>query len=133
MKITGFNPQIITKEPEKVIELFEALGFEKTHSKSGDDKFAFSSVRMKRTSDRDDGSAQSFHIDIISAPTNDLPSDLTTIRINVDDHDAACELLKSKGFTEPKGFGTNSTSSSKYTYLASPTGVLIDVCQHIKD
>ena len=133
MKITGFNPQIITKDPEGVIALFEALGFERTHSKSGDDKFAFSSVRMKRASDSGDDSAQSFHVDVISAPTNGLPSDLTTVRINVDDHDAACELLKSKGFTEPKGFGTNSTPSSKYTYLASPSGMLIDVCQHIKD
>jgi hypothetical protein len=130
MKITGFNPQVITKDPEAVIAVFEALGFVRTHSKSGDDEFAFSSVRMERK--RDGSEDEDFHVDVISAPTNGLPRDLTTVRINVDDFDAAYELLKSRGFTEPPGFGKNETPSSKYTYLASPSGMIIDVCQHIK-
>ena len=28
MKITAFNPQIVTKDPEPIIKLFEELGFE---------------------------------------------------------------------------------------------------------
>ncbi|MCR5122000.1 MAG: hypothetical protein K6B74_06230 [Ruminococcus sp.] len=102
----------------------------RTHSKSGDEEFAFSSVRMERK--RDGSEDEDFHVDVISAPTNNLPRDLTTIRINVDDFDAAYELLKIRGFTEPPGFGKNETSSSKYTYLASPSGMMIDVCRHIK-
>ncbi len=33
MKITSFNPMILTKKPEEVIALFEALGFERRHQK----------------------------------------------------------------------------------------------------
>ena len=33
MKITTFNPQIITKNGEKIKELFEELGFEVRHDR----------------------------------------------------------------------------------------------------
>ena len=36
MKITTFNPTILTKKPEEVIALFEALGFERRHHKVGE-------------------------------------------------------------------------------------------------
>lgn len=36
MKITSFNPMILTKKPEEVIALFEALGFERRHQKTGE-------------------------------------------------------------------------------------------------
>jgi len=32
MKITGFNPLIVTKDAEPVITLFEELGFAKQHN-----------------------------------------------------------------------------------------------------
>lgn len=32
MKITGFNPVIISTKAEEVIKLFEELGFEKRHT-----------------------------------------------------------------------------------------------------
>ena len=35
MRITAFNPQIVTKDPEPIIKLFEELGFEKRHVKEG--------------------------------------------------------------------------------------------------
>ncbi len=35
MKITSFNPSIVTKDIEAVVGLFEALGFEKRHIPSG--------------------------------------------------------------------------------------------------
>ena len=34
MKITTFNPQIVTKNPEPIIKLFEELGFVQTHNKA---------------------------------------------------------------------------------------------------
>ena len=52
MTITSFNPVILTKKPEEAIALFEALGFERSHQKSGetendDQAMAFATVRMK--------------------------------------------------------------------------------------
>lgn len=35
MKITSFSPSIITKDAAPVIEVFEALGFERRHEKTG--------------------------------------------------------------------------------------------------
>ena len=35
MKITSFNPLIVAKDPESVIQLFEALGFQQHHKKEG--------------------------------------------------------------------------------------------------
>ena len=32
MKITGFNPLIVTKDAEAAIKMFEELGFERRHS-----------------------------------------------------------------------------------------------------
>jgi len=34
MKITTFNPSIITKDAAPVIALFEELGFQQTHNKA---------------------------------------------------------------------------------------------------
>ena len=61
MKITSFNPMILTKKPEEVIALFEALGFEHRHPKTGEtgngeNNLNFSSVRMK--------DANGFHVDV---------------------------------------------------------------------
>ena len=33
MKITSFNPLIASRDPEAVIALFEALGFERQHTR----------------------------------------------------------------------------------------------------
>ena len=33
MKITSFNPMIVTKDLESVVAIFEALGFEKSHNR----------------------------------------------------------------------------------------------------
>lgn len=132
MKITGFNPAVITKDPEAVIAVFEALGFERTHNKAETTDIEFSSVRMKRMKDGSD--TESFHVDVVSSPaTERLKQDLTVIRINVDDFDAACELMASKGYRKSDAFGTQGTKSSKYAYFVSPTGTYYDVCQHIKD
>ena len=35
MKITSFNPLIVTKDAESAIALFEELGFERRHTKQG--------------------------------------------------------------------------------------------------
>ena len=47
MKITSFNPQIITKDAEAVVRLFEALGFERRHIKEDIGDLSVTGIRMK--------------------------------------------------------------------------------------
>jgi len=129
MKITAFNPVILTKNPEDAIAIFEALGFERKHHKtgetgSGDQSMDFSSVRMK--------DANGFHVDVCTADSDRLNRDMTIIRMNVDDFDEAAELLKRHGFRESKVVSQNYTSSSKYAYFVSPSGFIIDLIKHIR-
>ena len=124
MKITGFNTQIISKDPQAVVALFEALGFNRTHNKTSDEDVVFSSIRMK--------DANGYHVDVIEVENVPANHDLTAIRINVDDFDAAYQLLIDHGFRESKSFGVHYTPTSKYAYLISPSGFLIGLCLHIK-
>ncbi len=41
MKITTFDPMIITKDPEKSVKLFEELGFELRHQPDGSSASGF--------------------------------------------------------------------------------------------
>ncbi len=129
MKITSFNPMIVTQKPEEVIALFEALGFERHHHKTGEaegseQELAFYTVRMK--------DANGFYVDVCSADLKMLERDLTAIRMNVDNFDEATQLLKDNGFRESKIVLQNYTPTSKYAYYVSPSGFVIDVIQHIK-
>ena len=123
MKITTFNPLIVTKDAENVIKLFEALGFEKRHSldaNSGETEFT--SVRMKN--------ADGFCVDVAGVP---VPQDMTLIRINVDDFDEAYKFFTERGFTNPRGGNVVETRTNKSAMLISPSGFAFDLCQHIKD
>ena len=123
MKITGFNPLIVTKDAESAAALFEALGFEQRHhgravNTEGRD---VSGIRMK--------DANGFYVDI--ARNDTVPRDLTLIRINVDDFDEAYAFLLSKGFSNPKG--EVDTKSNRNAMLVAPSGFAIHLCHHIKD
>ena len=81
MKITTFNPQIITKDMEPVIKLFEKLGFEKAHKKEGVGEYDVTGIQMR--------DPNGFKLDISQADF--LPVDsVVSIRMNVDDFDEAC-------------------------------------------
>ncbi len=123
MKITTFNPQIYTKDAEPIIKLFEELGFEQRHNKTGANEIEFSAHRMK--------DANGFHIDIVQAPGT--PRELTSIRMNVDNLEEAYDLLIKHGFREAKGFAPDSTESSKFAIMVSPSGFLMDIIEHIKE
>ena len=128
MKITSFNPLIVTKDAEAAIALFEALGFERRHKKTGingDDDIT--SVRMKYTSE--DGKV--FHIDI--AESARVPRDITSIRMNVDNFDEAFKMLEEKGFKNAQGDRITDTGTSKSTMMVSPSGFSVSVTEHIKD
>lgn len=123
MKITGFNPLIVTKDAEAAIKLFEELGFERRHSLDANTGTAdFTSVRMKNES--------GFYVDIANVQ---VPQDMTLIRMNVDNFDEAYEFLLSKGFTNPRGVHTVDTKTNKSCMMKSPSGYAFDLCQHIKD
>ena len=125
MKITSFNPLIVTKDAENVIKLFEALGFERRHKKTGINDTDITSVRMRYTGE--DGKV--FHVDVTSAP---VPKDIASIRMNVDNFDEAYEMLKAKGFVNAQGDRITDTGSSRSTMMVSPSGFSISVAQHIK-
>ena len=115
MKITTFNPQIITKD--------EALGFEKHHNPAGIGELNVEGIRMK--------DANGFYLDI-SMPNIQLPQDVTVIRMNVDDFDEVYQLLTERGFKNFYGENTANTKSSKSAMLFSPSGFAINLVQHIK-
>ena len=126
MKITTFNPAIVTKDAEAVIALFEALGFDRRHTKTGINESDITNVRMRYTNE--DGKV--FHLDIAQAP---VPQDITAIRMNVRDFDEAYKMLEEKGFKNAQGEKVTNTPSSVATMMVSPTGFAINVGEHIKD
>ena len=125
MKITTFNPAIVTKDAEAVIAIFEALGFEKRHTKTGINGEA-TNVRMKYTNE--DGKV--FHVDVAQAP---VPQDITAIRVNVRDFEEAYKLLEEKGFKNAQGDKITKTPSSVATMMISPSGFAINLGEHIKE
>ncbi len=123
MKITTFNPQIITKNAESIIQLFEDLGFEKRHNQKGIGELDVTGVRMK--------DANGFYVDISQAEA--LPVEcLTAIRMNVDDFDEAYRLMLSHGFKNYYGDQTVDTKSARSAVMVSPSGIAINLIQHIK-
>ena len=124
MKITSFNPQIITKDAEAVVRLFEALGFERRHIKEGIGDLSVTGIRMK--------DENGFYLDI--SESDQLPVDcIEAIRMNVDNFDEAYEFLTDRGFTNPRGGQTVDTKTNKSCMMKSPSGFAFDLCQHITE
>ena len=120
MKITSFNPLIVTNNAEPTVKLFEAMGFEVRHKPSSED-FAF--YRMTDASD--------FHVDVVQVAAK-VERDMTVIRVNVDDYDGAQKFLLDKGFTS---LGQNDVFASMHAnsiMMMAPSGYLVCVFQHIK-
>ena len=121
MKITSFNPLIVTTKQAECRELFEALGFEERHNKVSGVSEDINTVRMK--------DPNGFHVDITKV--NELDRDMTIIRMNVDDLDEACRLLTAHGFKAVDN-SASLTPSSKSVLMVSPSGFAIDIVKHIK-
>lgn len=124
MKITTFNPQIITNNAEPIVQLFEALGFEKRHNPQGIGKLNVEGIRMK--------DANGFYLDISQPETSPIQQDLTTIRMNVDDFDEAYNLLLARGFRNFYGDDMAETRTSRSAIMISPSGFCINLVQHIR-
>ena len=125
MKITSFNPLIISQDAEAIIALFEALGFERRHMKTGINDKDITSVTMRYTGE--DGKV--FHVSVTKAPH---PQAITSIRMNVRDFDEAYKMLEEKGFKNAQGDKITDTGSSKSTMMVSPSGFSISVIEHIR-
>ena len=125
MKITTFNPQIITKNAETVRKLCQELGFEQRHNPKGIGELNVTGIRMK--------DANGFYLDISQPERFPAQQDLMAIRMNVDNFEEAYQLLLSHGFKNFYGDETVGTSSSKSAIMISPSGFVINLVQHIKD
>ena len=123
MKITTFNPMILSKNADEIIGLFEELGFERRHQVDNIDDKDISSVQMK--------DANGFCLDVARVET--LPRDMTTMRMNASDFDEAYELLKAHGFKNARGEDQSIDSkSARSCLMISPSGFSIQLTQHIK-
>ncbi len=123
MKITTFDPLIVTSKANDVINTFSSLGFEQTHAPttsvaSGDVK----TVRMK--------SPEGYHIDI--ADVKEQEKDSVIIRMNVDNYDEAYDLLIKQGFKNTRGDGFVEAKNSKATTMVAPSGFTIALVEHTK-
>ncbi|MDT3844255.1 MAG: hypothetical protein LIV11_06740 [Bacillota bacterium] len=124
MKITTFNPQIITGNAEPLVQLFEELGFQKRHNQEGIGDLDVTGIRMK--------DENGFYLDISQPDSLKLPNDLVAIRMNVDNFDEAYQLLTKHGFKNFYGEQTVSTVTSKSAVLISPSGFTINLIEHLK-
>jgi predicted RNA binding protein YcfA (HicA-like mRNA interferase family) len=123
MKISTFNPLIVTAHSDDLIKLFEDLGFEVRHTKAELDSAASKDVRMK--------DANGNYVDIVQV--DQMPQDLAQIRMNVDNFEEACELLASHGFKSTRKDGSISEDSTgKGIGMVAPSGFMITVAHHIK-
>ncbi len=123
MKITTFNPQIITKDAESAARLFEALGFERRHTKRDIGDLGVTGIRMK--------DANGFYVDI--SQSDRLPVDcINAIRMNVDDFDEACRLLADHGFKNFYGDRVVENPTSRSAVMIAPSGFVVNLVQHIR-
>ena len=123
MKITGFNPSILTSHSDDVIRLFEDMGFEIRHQDRNPEGIVSGSVRLKSTN--------GFAVDVTG--TDHFPQDTTVIRMNVDDFDEGYRILQSHGFQN--AMGENVIIEAKHfrgADMISPSGFRIMLMQHIK-
>ena len=123
MKITSFNPFIVSSDAASTIKLFEELGFEKKHSKeSVNNDLDYTSVRMK--------DPNGFHVDVVQSQV--LHRDMTIIRMNVDDLEEATAILARHGFKNGNSGQQVETGSSRSEFMVSPSGFAINVIKHIR-
>ena len=123
MKITSFNPLIVTKDSASAIALFEELGFERRHTKEGISLNNVTDVRMK--------DANGFHVDVSQGT-----GEWTMIRMNVDDLAEAIAFLEAHGFHKARHEAANDTvdtGSSRFNIMVSASGFILAVSQHVKD
>lgn len=123
MQITTFNPQIITKDAEPIVKLFEEMGFAQRHCQKEIGELDVTAIRM-----RDENG---FNLDI--SVNDKIPMEaMNCIRMNVDNFEEVYELLLSRGFKNIYGDHYVETPTSKSAVLFAPSGFAINLIEHIK-
>ena len=122
MKISAFNPLILTAQASDAVKLFEELGFEKRHTKTGISDADVTAFDLK--------DANGFRVNV--AQVDSMPQAMTVIRMNVDNFEEAYEFLTARGFKNPNGNKATETGTSRATLMVSPSGFAISLSQHIK-
>jgi len=125
MKITSFDPVIVTPNAEAVVKLFEELGFEKRHAPTNEIHGA------EVTSNRLEN-ADGYHVDVVSTSA-EMDRDRMVIRMNVDDFEAAYNILTAHGFKNLHGEETIDVKTAKAATLEAPSGFRIAIVKHIKE
>ncbi len=123
MTIRSFNPLIVTKDAPSAVALFEAMGFERRHTKEGIGADNVTDIRMR--------DANGFHVDVTQGT-----GEWTMIRMNVDDLEEAIAFLEARGFHKARHESANKTvdtGSSRFNIMVSPSGTIFAVSEHTKD
>ena len=124
MQITTFNPMILSRNADEIIQLFEELGFERKHKVDNIDDKDITSVRMT--------DANGFHVDV--ARVESMARDMTTMRMNVRDFDEAYAFLKAHGFKNANSEEhTVESKSARSCLMIAPSGFSIQLTQHIRN
>ena len=124
MKITSFNPLIVSSKADGVVALFEELGFEKRHAPTLEEvqTAADQDFRLK--------DANGFAVDVAQQPG--VPQDMTIIRMNVRGFDEAYEILTKHGFKNTRGDEILENEHSKAATMVSESGLTIALIEHLK-
>lgn len=123
MKITTFDPLILSPKSGDVVKLFEELGFEITHDPVTKVEIGeVQTTRMKNES--------GFHIDV--AKIGNIPNDRMLIRMNVDNFEEAYDIFIKHGFKNTRGDNTLDTKSAIEATMVSPSGFSVALVKHIK-
>ncbi len=144
MKITTFDPVIISRKADEAIRLFEELGFETIHTRTlaagtqGEIEF-YRDLGIEKTdaAGRNDitvsimKDADGHNVEVANA--KDVPQDIVHIRMNVDDFDEACDILTAHGFHNTRGEDRIKAKKAKGSMMVSPSGFRILVLKHLKD
>ena len=122
MKITGFRPLIVTKDSEFVIKVFEEIGFERRHHRTGIENGENELVVMQ--------DADGNRVNIATSET--VPQDLMGVSINVDNFQEAYDFFLSRGFINPRGDKVTDVAAAKGTMVIAPSGFVVTINEHIK-
>ena len=123
MKITSFNPLIVTKNSENTVKLFEQMGFEIRHTKEQISINGSTDYRMKNEN--------GFHLDVTQGT-----GEWMMIRMNVDDLEETIAFLEAHGFHKARhevAKDTIDTGTSRLNIMVSETGLILAVSEHTKD
>ena len=122
MKITSFNPLVVSRNADEIVKVFEDLGFRKIHNPEDLNETGASDTTLEN----DNG----FRVDV--ADEQRVQQDMNFIRMNVDNFKEAYDILISHGFKNTRGDDTLENPGSKAATMVSPSGLIIALVQHIK-